>query len=87
MNALEIYLSPAHERARKIAARRLGLVLAKFELLRAAQRKWCSGCQCWHAATPAIFGASSAKGDGMQSVCRLSRAVINAARRRKERAA
>lgn len=78
IGAIDIHLSPACERDRKIAAKRLGVVLAKYELLRAARRKWCSGCGAWHDASVEVFGRSSSKGDGMQSVCREYRRFLNA---------
>lgn len=81
MTDLDLYLSPVNEAARKVAAAKLGLVLEKFDLLRRARRKWCAGCGAWHDATVEVFGRASAKGDGLQSVCREFRRALNAAKR------
>lgn len=85
MNSLDVYLSPANEAARKVAAAKLGLVLEKFDLLRRARRKWCAGCAAWHDASVEVFGRSSSKGDGLQSVCREYRRELNAAKRKERR--
>lgn len=83
MNSLDVYLSPANEAARKVAAAKLGLVLEKYDVLRRARRKWCSGCCAWHEASVEVFGRSSNKGDGLQSVCREYRRFLNAKQRRR----
>lgn len=81
MTSLNLYLSPANEAARKVAAAKLGLVLEKYDVLRRARRKWCSGCCAWHDASVEVFGRASAKGDGLQGVCREYRRELNAAKR------
>lgn len=81
MTSLNLYLSPANEAARKVAAAKLGLVLEKYDVLRRARRKWCSGCCAWHDASVEVFGRSSSKGDGLQSVCREYRRFLNAKQR------
>lgn len=83
MTSLDLYLSPVNEAARKVAAAKLGLVLEKFDLLRRARRKWCAGCAAWHDASVEVFGRSSSKGDGLQSVCREYRRFLNAKQRSK----
>lgn len=63
-----VFLAPAFERNRAIAAAKLGLSPEDFDKLRKAQVKWCSGHGKWLPVS--AFGPCRSKGDGLQNLCR-----------------
>lgn len=68
---------------RKVAASRIGVTLAEYDVHVAQGEKWCTRCKTWHPKSG--FGADRSRSDGLASYCVKSRVRVTASPGQRER--